>query len=348
MKTKLFFTVVVLGMTLGAQATIWRVNNDPNAGADFAQLQEANDDASVMPGDTIHMEHSSVLYETATINKQLVIIGTGYFLEQNLGQQYTALDAMLRRLNIAEAANGTVVMGIHFPGTGSTGTDGIVYVSASNVRIENCRFKKTLLEPNGFTVSGISIRNNYGEEIGTSGFGTIANISVVGNIIGLVSLTHLGTNNSVLAPISITGNYCGTINARSAVIRNNIVKSQGNILSISTYNTVEHCVFSFPSPTDPNSYILGTNNLFEQEINSVINSVNGTVTNNSNIGESEFELIPGSPAIGAGFNGVDCGPWAAGYVLAGTPDVPSVYFLNAGPTGTQNGLNVTFSTRSNP
>jgi hypothetical protein len=49
------------------------------------------------------------------------------------------------------------------------------------------------------------------------------------------------------------------------------------------------------------------------------------------IADSNAELKPGSPAIGKGLHGVDCGAFGGGvpYILAGMPPVPSIYSLTA-------------------
>ena len=64
--------------------------------------------------------------------------------------------------------------------------------------------------------------------------------------------------------------------------------------------------------------------------------------------DAYWKLKAGSPAIGAGYGGVDCGAFGGPnpYKLAGIPNVPTIYQLTVPPTGTTN-INVTISTKSN-
>ena len=64
--------------------------------------------------------------------------------------------------------------------------------------------------------------------------------------------------------------------------------------------------------------------------------------------DSFYVLANASPAIGAGYNGVDCGAYGGAnpYKIAMIPSVPAIYKLTVPPVGTTN-INVTVSTRSN-
>ena len=62
-------------------AKIWRVNNNLGINADFTTLQAAHDGAAA--GDTLYLESSPTNYGGLSSSKRLVIIGTGYLLEQN-------------------------------------------------------------------------------------------------------------------------------------------------------------------------------------------------------------------------------------------------------------------------
>ena len=65
---------------------VWHVNTAEGIYKDFNQLSEANNSSDVLAGDTVYVYPGN--YEGCTINKKLVIIGPGYFLDQNLQLQY--------------------------------------------------------------------------------------------------------------------------------------------------------------------------------------------------------------------------------------------------------------------
>ena len=61
-------------------AKIWRVNNNAGVIADFTTAQQANNSASVMNGDTIHLEPSPASYGDLNASKRLTWISIGAFL----------------------------------------------------------------------------------------------------------------------------------------------------------------------------------------------------------------------------------------------------------------------------
>ena len=75
-------TAIIIFIAMSASATVWRVNNRPNVDADFTTLQAAFTGASA--GDTIYLEGSPFSYGGGSnFNKQLTVIGTGYWLNEN-------------------------------------------------------------------------------------------------------------------------------------------------------------------------------------------------------------------------------------------------------------------------
>ncbi len=113
-------------------------------------------------------------------------------------------------------------------------------------------------------------------------------------------------------------------------------------------NTIfQHCLFS------DGPGVTGANNLFNVafapgNINSVFTGSPRTVAGETTDGK--FRLKPGSPAIGAGIDGVDLGIFGGPnpYKLSGIPSIPTIYKLEASSlNATTNPFTVTFSTRSN-
>ncbi|HRZ78222.1 MAG TPA: hypothetical protein P5248_12680, partial [Bacteroidales bacterium] len=63
--------------------------------------------------------------------------------------------------------------------------------------------------------------------------------------------------------------------------------------------------------------------------------------------DGQWKLRTGSPAIGAGENGVDCGMYGGPfpYILSGMPNIPSVYYFLA-PAIPSNTLDVAIKAKS--
>ncbi|OQX80559.1 MAG: hypothetical protein B6D61_01855, partial [Bacteroidetes bacterium 4484_249] len=76
-------TVLAIVFAMSANATVWRVNNNTQVDADFSNLQTAVNDAGVLPYDTLYVEASNTSYGNVDVNKPLIIIGAGYFLNEN-------------------------------------------------------------------------------------------------------------------------------------------------------------------------------------------------------------------------------------------------------------------------
>src|SRR5262245_37400294 len=77
---KIFLLLIVNALlVLNSSAKIWRINNS-GVPADFTKPQLANNSASVLNGDTLHIEPSGASYGSLTVTKQLIIIGNGYLL----------------------------------------------------------------------------------------------------------------------------------------------------------------------------------------------------------------------------------------------------------------------------
>ena len=116
MKNKLISTLLIaLVSTFLAQplqAKIWRINNN-GFGADYAQINAANNDPNVIAGDTLHLEGSNMEYNGVTLNKKLIIIGAGYFVTENPKTTNSGLSSMVKDITLNAGSAGSVLMGIH-------------------------------------------------------------------------------------------------------------------------------------------------------------------------------------------------------------------------------------------
>lgn len=348
-KTFLLF-VMMTALLTSSYAKIWRVNNNAGVAADFSTLIAALASASVVSGDTLHLEPSNVSYQTnqAAIAKSLTYIGSGYFLDPantgmpgNTGLQVSTETSNIGFMRLGAGADGSKFIGITF--------DGSVYVNgASNLTFEKDYFPSGLYFESG-TVSNTNVRKCFfinSTQISAHATAvTMTNFVCENNLFfnsAFINLPILSGSGNIFRNNSISG-YNGMALANTYVA-NNIFGTSGQCAF--TNCTIKNNLFQV-NQTLPGS---ATNNLLS------VNIANVYVGGNTGSFDSRFMLKPGSPAIAAGLTvgsvvTPDCGAFGATdpYKLSGIPNIPSIYTLNVPvsiPSGSAT-MNVTFSSRNN-
>jgi hypothetical protein len=328
---KTFILIVCLTTLAGlnSSAKIWRVNNS-GLPADFTTIQAAHDAATVVAGDTLHLEPSSVSYGALVSTKKLVILGPGYYLNQNTNQQANPAPAAIANFTLNEGSSGTVISGLTIASH--------CYINTGNITIS---------------------RNSFGNQnIILSGDHSYSNIIISGNY-GIDDVTPSGTWAVLITNVLIVNNYLSNVllNSQfSGVIANNIFSHQSNTAYGFTIknnicpNTDGGIVFNGNSNTINNNISAGGVGFPAGNGNQ--NSVNMTtvfVGATGNSTDGQWQLKTGSPAIGAGLNGEDCGIYGGNtpYHLSGLPKIPSVYLLTAPANSNGNTLPVTISVKTN-
>jgi hypothetical protein len=329
-KTFILVMSLLAFASLNSSAKIWRVNN-AGLPADFTTLQAAHNAASVAAGDTLHIEPSMVSYGNLTSTKKLVIIGPGYFLNENPNQQANPATATADNLTLQPGSGGTVISGLTVTGEIFIRT-GSITVSRNNIT------GKTIKLTRDYSYSDIIISGNY--DIGSI---------VLDGIVGNTLVTNVFILNNYISIIGFNTQFSG-------VIANNIFTHQYNtanyfiIKNNICTNTDGGIVFDGISNTISNNISAGGVGFPEGNGNQ--NSVNMTtvfVGSSGNSTDGQWQLKTGSPAIGAGLNGEDCGIFggASPYHLSGLPKIPSIYLLSAPAASNGNTLSVTISVKTN-
>lgn len=320
MKKFMILLAAALFILNSVNAKIWRVNNNPGVVADFTTAQEANDAATVLAGDTIHLEPSISDYGILTTNKKLVWLSIGYFLTQNPGNQFSTTPGTISYLQVNTGSEGSVF---------SVVCSNYVYVYANSVTF---------------------LRSTFGTFIALYGNNESVNQCWASTYIATQSASS--TNNI------ITNNICASldmIDGSSAIITNNIVLDQpsrtmynsvfqNNILAGGTSLTFSNSNVSYNMCSVAALLPGGNNNLQNIDMSTVFQNYQGT----SSV-DKDLQLKPGSPAIGAGFGGIDMGAFGgtSPFVLAMQPAIPAITGLSfPGATGS-NTIQVTFSAKSN-
>lgn len=146
---KLILTAVIITFSVAFSTSyaqkVWRVNNVDAMPKDFNSLQSAISAAD--SGDTIYIEGSPVAYGdqstyySVILNKQLVLIGPGYYLNgssANEGLQYNTDEANIQTIRLDSAASGSEFIGLrlHY----------IAFNNANGLRADNLRFTRCLFD----------------------------------------------------------------------------------------------------------------------------------------------------------------------------------------------------------
>lgn len=326
---RVVLVAVAMATAQVAVAESWRINNDTSKGAHFVDINAAMASEQVKDGDVLYLDPGCVLSNVQNISKAVTVIGTGWLFT---GRPYQA--AVLEKdLNIVAAAivSGLQIKGTIYPGHNDIviercliGTD-IIHTSTSfttqNLLIRQCSINgyirgcgKTSLYSFGWKIYNCIVQNDG------SSFGTIHGLYGVEIVNNLLHRDYKAWD--VLRDIE------------DAIVKNNII-----------INTA-----AFANGTYKDYIIAAADNL--QVYNNVISADSTTWANyskypdnvcvgsqtltdylvNTGLGGSWAQLCEGSPAIGAGEGGIDCGPYAKGslypFVTYGMPKhIP--YFTEA-------------------
>lgn len=317
-------------------ATIITVDNNPNGIGDFTTLQDAHDSAS--NGDTLYVYPSGTAYAGITVSKTLSIFGVGFELEANPGYQATPLTSKIDgTITFQAGSENSIIEGIN----GSTCT---VDIETNNILIKRNRLQRISIQSvDG--LFGILILNN---KITGSGSPPLiylntsnSEIYIVNNILiapiggsSWYSISLGGSNNTYFITHNVLrGAYAINSNSSNLVtVKNNII-IYGNVGAFTPESIISYNM--------SNSYQVPAGNGNIRNVNMSTVFVDES---------SDFHLLTGSPAIGAGENGADMGAYGGDtpFIDGGIPGLPSIYELNSSFVGSQqSGLDVEIKARSN-
>ncbi len=293
--------LIVCGIISGQH--LIRVNNNPGAGADYATLQEANDNAS--DGDTIYMEGSVTNYEGANISRRLTIIGPGYFLSENDSTQANKMGTIVGTVYFNSGSAGSIITGI---------SNVTIYIRTDDISVTRCNISQIYIDGE---VDQILIVQNYLYQLYEAWNSTFTNGIISNNIV-----TYAMTLGQSSGPLQITNNvftylYSNPLSAYNASIANNIICYQSGGIPVNTGNTITNNILaSDGTNSGGNQYNVAMANVFVD-----FNGDKGFST------DGKWQLRTGSPATGAGVSGVDCGVFGGvtPYVLSGVPALPHIY-----------------------
>ena len=309
-------------------AGTFRVNNrladNPSANI-YSEIQDAHDAA--FNGDTLMIEGSSENYSSLTCTKKLVIKGPGYYLDENPGLSANILAANVSTAYFNEGSSGTVVMGIDFISS--------ITISDNNITVRRCTLGQVNMS---YNINNITVSECI---FAGSGYlsGSLATNLIVSN--------NIFANTGIYITDGTAGAFLNNIVACSNVTFPSGIDIKNNI-----FFTTEKANMIFPLLPDPNfSHNISITDHFGTENNNQVNVSEaslflGELTEST---DGKWQLKEGSPAIGAGEGGVDCGAFGGPqpYILSGLPVGPVIYELNVSSYATEdNKLPVTIKVKS--
>lgn len=309
------FLTTTLSMLLG---TVHIVNNLPNTDPDFTNLSSAY--SAAQPGDTLYVCGSVTSYGSLTLAKPLTLIGPGYFLASNPYTQVNTQTAALTLITFNAGSSGSLISGLQAQRA---------VVNTSNIMIVRNYFygsPSSYLISIGSGLSNIAIMQNYihfTDQIsyeGTITSGSNNSLYIANNILRSSSMKNVTISSTSYATMENNVFYGGPVSIYNTLFQNNIMRS-GTFASGSG-NTIL------------NNISEGTQ--FGNQNGNQSNVSMSAVFTLSGSADGIYTLAPGSPAIGAGVNGVDCGIFGgiSPYVLSGMPEgIPSIYEFSAPSSG---------------
>lgn len=333
MKKFLFLMVLSALMcnSLNAQ-NLHRVNNNTDFDADFITLQAAVTAAS--NNDTIYVEGSATEYEGATINKPLTIVGPGFFLDENPKTQANKTAATFNtQITFSSGSEGSTIMGCKFL---SSSAD--LNINASDISvIRNYLYSLALYG----TINNILVEQNYVYTVISVSNEMITNTIISNNIIrGQIDSGPSNGPMVVANNVCFTTNWSFPIDVHNASIQNNILTDDVNShIYENTGNTITYNIMASDG-TD------AAGNQYNIDMDLVFADFDGALELST---DGKWELKAGSPAIGAGSGGVDCGAFGgpAPYILSGIPSLPHIYEADVPASATsESGLPVSIKVMS--
>ena len=362
----LFATAFTLLFAQQAHAKVWRVNSNSNYNGTslwgdnfggssaypvFKQLADVINSnlVSATAGDTIHLEGSSIDYTNVTITKKLVIIGPGYFLNENTNVSNDVLSARLDYITFNTGSAGSQLIGVYVYGFYG------VNINVSNITIKRCRIDRSITLANAISdilvlqnffsnsyntndITSAIVPNFYGFPTGFVFDNNICKKTFILNSNNTVR-TAQEVNNNTFDCLAISGKP--SIQLNTGAFKNNILKTPTATVDINnhTNNNVSFCV----SSSSTGQFGTTNNNIVVTTISNIF------VTSSSTDGA--YQIKSGSVASGTGSDGTDRGAFGSAvpnrYTLSGLAAIPVIYQLTTSGVATpSSGLSVTIKART--
>ena len=318
----IFSLVALLSGTQSISAKVWRVSNGPlDTDPDYTSLATAISNAS--DDDTIYVAGSPTSYGSVALSKKLIIIGPGYWLDVNDTTQAYQEPATITGVSFNSGSEGSVIEGMRIEYSTSTN---LVTINADNITLCKNYIRNTYSGARTVYINGghtsVTLKQNWLQKdyIGYVIYfgGSSTNCKIYNNFIKVTDTNYraLQDYNSSSNDIEVTNNVIWgkvdtyyTHHTNNIMVHGSYVDNTGNVTHNNLCNSTQ--------------YPAGNGNQQNVDMSTVFEDYTGTV-------DSAFALKSGSPAIGAGAAGGDCGVFGYNttgtpYVLSGVPPIPAIF-----------------------
>lgn len=323
MKT-LFTLFIALFLFASVDAKIVYLNNNlekPDISENL-YINWADAYAAVSAGDTIYVVGSNFHHGTITINKPIVILGPGYFLNENVQTQINKKSAMFSRIYLVSGSNGTTLKGLSITSGYNQGIN--INDQVSDIVITNTIFNYIAFATASGTVhDNILIHKCY--------FGGLSHSY---NQTGIIT-NLIVTNNVITGAVSIENGSTGTI-AHNLFLHNTLTigtSSSFNFFNNIYLNKDQNSFTIQPLPDASVHHNISLTGAFGSDNNNFTAPQSTLFNTDENAStDGQYMLSENSPAKGAGSNGTDIGPFGGPdpYRLSGLPNLPNIYELSTG------------------
>ncbi len=316
-------SALMLALAIPCTAEILVVDNNPGNVAHYSTLAAAMSAASA--GDTILVVGSPDSYGRLTLTKKLIMFGPGFLLTSNPETQAQKIQAMAS-FTFNSGSQGSVVCGFYM--------NEQLQINISNITVKRNYWNFANGGPM-ITVNSSSnsvIKQNYVNN--TAGNYDCIYCSQSTSSVAIANNYLYANNGNVLhfesagGPFYVENNvFSGNLSVYNASFSGNIWRNAGTLSGGS--NTYEYNLCAGTQFPDANG------NLRNVDM--------ATVFLNTGSTDARWQLMEGSPAIGAGPEGIDCGMFGGNdpYVLSGIPPIPTITHFFAPSTASQaSGLDV--------
>ncbi len=346
-------------------AQIYTVNNNTAQSADYSDLQVAIN--SVPNGSVLLIQGSSASYGDVHLTKPIVMIGPGYHLDNNPvpHTQANGLSAKIDELRIKPGGSGAFVSGMDFQERVRFDTTFNIVMQSSKLRLGayivnsgNISFERNFIQPTS-TVSIYSYRSpniNVSQNIfyySSTLYYRAIHITATSNAPSSATFEHNTVIRNSQNPYSIaylSSNFASGI--ASLVSRNNIYVNvhptpTSTSSFLSPYTSSSYCVVSLSHEVTSDSSLYGLSGV---TINADPADMFQYWGNTGYAPDYILQTKTGSPAIGAGLNGADCGAFGGinQYLISGLSIAPNIYDIQMPTLGTTGyGIDVHIKARAN-
>jgi Leucine-rich repeat (LRR) protein len=286
-----------INLKIAGGKTNWYIDNRAGTIADFRDLSQAIN--ATNSGDTLYIAGSNTQYTGGIIDGLRVIIGPGYFLEENPNTQFNTLAAEINFIDLSATADGSRIYG----------------VSTQSLRLNN----QSSSAPD--TLKNIVVAGNRLQTLSFNDKNF--NITVQGNIIGglqFASTTVQNVNRSY-DDFTVSNNIIDTISTFFDIISTEKSSLDNMVFD---FNTIRFISDGINNLSFSNSIIGELGNGFNNFENN-IEYDEGLFTNSSGNFTVDNDYIPIDGSLPQGAFAGD-----SPYKLSGLPPVPSIYNIEIG------------------